>query len=168
MGEKALGRGTLAMILSVTMMWSGCSTNWIKQAREIVSVLIPASTNVVMLAAALQGKSVPADELATVEKAGTEVAADLQLIGVLLEAYETADEASKPGILKHIQNVISVTEKNLQEVMQGMHIKDPDAQSKIRSVVGILLAEVQSLAAILPQVQGQGTGARAQRGRGAC
>jgi hypothetical protein len=125
-------------------------------------VLIPAGTNVVTLVAALRGKSVSAEDVATVQNAGSEIRGDLQRIQELIAGYESADQAAKPGILSQIQSAIGVTQGNLQALLSGLHIKDAATQEKIMATVGILLSEVQALAAIVPIVQGQGSGARAQ------
>jgi len=154
------GRIGLAIVLCLTLVVSGCSTNWITQAQEIVGVLIPAAANLVTLAAALQGKTVSDGDLATIQSAGKEAGADLQLIQALIAAYEKADAAARPGILNQIQSAIGVVQGNLQGLLMGLHIKDTATQTKIAAVVGILLSEVQSLAAVLPMVQAANAQAR--------
>ena len=149
------GRAVLAVVLCGTMILSGCSTSWIAEAEQIVAVLVPAAANLVTLVAALQGKKVSAGDLATIQNAGSQAGADLQLIGALLAAYDKADAAAKPGILNQIQSAIGAVQGNLQGLLMGLHIKDAATQSKISAVVGILLSEVQSLAAVLPTVQGE-------------
>jgi hypothetical protein len=138
------------------MIWSGCSTSWIAEAEQIVAVLVPAAANLVTLVAALQGKTVSAGDLATIQNAGSQAGADLQLIASLIAAYDKADAAAKPGILNQIQSAIGAVQGNLQGLLMGLHIKDAATQTKITAVIGIVLAEVQSLAAVLPIVQGAG------------
>jgi hypothetical protein len=166
--KSKLGQGILAVVLCLTLVWSGCSTDWIKEAEQIVAALVPAAANLVTLVAALQGKSVSAADLQLVQNTGTQAAADLQLIQSLIAAYQKADAASKPGILAQIQNAITAVQANLQGVLPALHIKDAATQTKITAVVGILLSEVQSLAAVVPIVQGSGNAAalRAADSRG--
>lgn len=152
----------LAAALCITMIGPGCSANWIAQAREIVAVLIPAASNLVTLVAALQGKSVSAADLSTVQNAGAEVGADLQLVQALIAAYESADGTAKPGILIQIQSGVGSAQQNLQGLMLGLHIKDAATQGKIVAIVGLLQAEVQSLAALVPLVREEGTGDQIQ------
>lgn len=151
-------RIVLALLLGVTMIGSGCSTNWVQQGQEIIAVLMPAAANLVILVATLQGKEISAEDLALVQKAGSEVGADLTLVQGLIGAYESADEKAKQRILNQIQSGIQAAQENLQGLMLSLHIKDESTQVKVRAIVGILLAEVQSLAAILPVIQGQGQG----------
>ena len=147
-------RAVLAVVLCGTMIWSGCSTSWITEAEQIVAVLVPAAANLVTLVAALQGKTVSAGDLATIQNVGSQAGADLQLINALIVAYDKADAAAKPGILNQIQSAIGAVQGNLQGLLMGLHIKDAATQTKITAVVGILLSEVQSLATVLPIVKG--------------
>jgi hypothetical protein len=140
----------LAMVLCLTITLMGCSTAWIGQAEEVVAALIPAATNIVALVAALQGKSVSAADLQTIQNAGTQAGADLQLIQSLITTYQTADATAQPGILNQIQTAIGAVQSNLQGLLPALHIQDAATQTKITAVVGIVLSEVQSLAAILP------------------
>jgi hypothetical protein len=158
MRKRSLGTIGIALVLSVTMIGTGCSTSWIMEAEQIVSALIPAAGNLITLVAALQGKTVSATDQAMIQNAGTQASADLQLIQSLIAAYESADAATKPGILNQIQNALHAVQGNLQGLLAGMHIKDAATQAKITAVVGLVLSEVQSLATIVPLVQGSGSG----------
>src|SRR5437763_7498591 len=145
--RSGLGRVLLALVLCVTVTLTACSTEWIATAEQIVAALIPAATNIVALVAAMQGKSVSASDLQTIQNAGTQAGADLQLIQALIAAYQKADAAAKAGILKQIQTAIGAAQTNLQGLLPALHIQDTATQTKITAVVGIVLAEVQSLAA---------------------
>lgn len=150
-----LGRVGLALVLGVTIALAACSTAWIAEAEQIVAALIPAAANIVALVAALQGKSVSAADLATIQNAGTEAGADLQLVQSLITAYQKADEAAKPGILNQIQAALMTAQAGLKGVLPALHIQDAATQAKITAVLGIVISEVQSLAAIVPVVNGQ-------------
>jgi hypothetical protein len=152
-----LRRGLIGLVLCGSLILSGCSTSWIAEAEEIVAVLIPAAANLVTLVAALQGKSVSDGDVAAISNAGKETGADLQLISSLIAAYDKAEVSAKPGILNQIQSAIGAVQGNLQGLLMGLHIKDAATQTKVQGLVGILLSEVQSLAAVLPIVQGGAT-----------
>jgi len=143
----------LALVLCSTLIWTGCSTAWVGQAEEIVAALIPAAANIVTLVAALQGKSVSAADMQTIQNAGTQAGADLQLIASLIAAYQKADAATQPGILNQIESAINAAQGSLQGLLPALHIKDAATQAKITAVIGIVLSEVESLAAILPMVK---------------
>jgi len=150
--SSRFGRAGLGLVLCVSMTLAGCSTSWIAEAEQIVAALIPAAANIIALVAALQGNSVSATDLQTIQSAGTQAGADLQLIQSLITAYQTADATAKPGILNQIQVAINAVQANLQGLLAGLHIKDAATQTKITAVIGIVLSEVQSLAAIVPLV----------------
>ncbi len=154
--SSRFGRIGIVVVLCMTMALSGCSTDWIGQVEQVVAVLIPAATNIVALVTALQGKSVSAGDLKTIQSAGTQAGADLQLIQALVAAYQKADETAKPGILNQIQTAIGTVQGNLQGLLPALHIQDAATQAKITAVVGIVLSEVQSLAAIVPLVSAKG------------
>src|SRR5579863_5332866 len=148
--KRNLVKAALGLVLCGVMVWTGCSTAWIGQAEEIVAALIPAAANLVALVAALQGKTVSAADLQTIQNAGTQAGADLQLIQALIAAYQKADATTQPGILNQIESAIGAVQGNLQGLLPALHIQDATTQAKITAVVGILLSEVQSLAAIVP------------------
>jgi hypothetical protein len=162
MRESSAGRVLVAVVLCLTMTLAGCSTAWIGQAEEIVAALIPAAANLVTLVAALEGKTVSASDLQLIQSVGTQAGAGLQLIQSLVTAYQQADASAQPGILNQIESAITAVQSNLQGLLNSLHIEDAATQAKVTAVVGILLSEVQSLAAIVPLVQGQGTAAGAR------
>ena len=151
--QSFIGGGAVALILCATMMFTACSTAWVGEAEQIVSVLIPAASNILALVATLQGKTVSAADLQLIQNAGTQAAADLQLIQALIVQYQKADASAKPGILNQIQTAIHTVQANLNGLLPALHIQDVATQTKIAAVIGILLSEVQSLAAIVPLVQ---------------
>ncbi len=150
--SSRFGRVGLALALCVSVVLAGCSTDWVVEAEQIVAALIPAATNIVALVAAMQGKSVSAGDLNTIQSAGTQAGADLQLIQALIGAYQKADETAKPGILNQIQTAITAAQANLQGLLPALHIQDAATQAKVTAMVGIVLSEVQSLAALVPVV----------------
>jgi hypothetical protein len=142
----------MAVVLCFTILLTGCTTAWVGQAEEIAAVLVPAAANILAVVAALQGNSVSAADLQTIENAGKQAGADLQLVQSLIAAYQTADATAKPGILGQIQSGLDAVQSGLQGLLPALHIKDVATQTKITAVVGLVITEVQSLAAIVPLV----------------
>jgi hypothetical protein len=142
----------LTLILSTTLVLNACSTTWIGEAEQIVAALVPAAANIVALVAALQGKSISASDLETIQGAGSQAGADLQLLQSLIAAYQKADAAEQPGILNQIQAAINAAQATMGGLLPALHIKDAATEAKITAVVGIVLSEIQSLAAIVPLV----------------
>jgi hypothetical protein len=146
------GQVRAAVVLCLTIALTACSTSWIGQAQAIVAVLIPAAGNIIGLLAVFQGKTISAQDQQAIQLASTQTGADLQLIRSLITEYQKANAATKPGILNQIQISVNSVEANLSGLLSAVHIKDAATQAKITAVVGIVLSEVQSLAALLPLV----------------
>ncbi len=150
MKEARVAKGMIVVVLCGTMMWTACSTAWINEAEQIVAALIPATANIVALMATLQGKNVSAADLQTIQSAGAQAGADLQLMQSLIVAYQKADAAAQPGLLNQIQTAMSAVQSTLNGLSPALHIKDAATQAKISAVVGIVLSEVKWVAAIVP------------------
>jgi hypothetical protein len=152
MKKAVIGKALLAVVLCGVALWTACATAWISEAEQIVAALIPATANLVTLVATLQGKNVSAADLQTIQGAGAQAGADLQLMQSLITQYQKADAAAKPGLLNQIQVAMGTVQSTLNGLLPALHIKDAATQAKITAVVGILLSEVQSVAAIVPLV----------------
>ena len=152
MKKAGMGKALVAVVLCATLMWTACSTAWIGEAEQIVAALIPGLANLVTLVATLQGKSVSAADLQTIQSAGAQAGADLQLMQSLIAQYQKADATAQPGLLSQIQAAISAVQSTLNGLLPALHIKDAATQAKITAVVGMLLSEVESMAAIVPLV----------------
>jgi len=150
MKKVGMGKVWLAAVVCGTMMWTGCSTAWIGEAEQIVGALIPAVGNLVALVATLQGKSVSAADVQTIESAGAQAGEDLQLMQSLITAYQKADASAQPGLLNQIQVAMSAVQATLNGLLPALHIEDAATQTKVAAVIGILLSEVESVAAIVP------------------
>jgi hypothetical protein len=156
----------VGLVLCFALVLAGCSAQWIGAAEEIVAALIPATSNIVALVLALQGKETSAGDLQLIQNAAAQAGTDLQMIQSLIVAYEKADVAARPGILEKIQSSVASVQMNLQGLLQGMHIKDAATQTKVAAVIGIVLAEVQSLAALVPVMKAAPASAQVTRAGG--
>ncbi len=143
----------LAVLVCGMLSWTACSTTWISEAEQIVAILIPATANLVTLAATVDGKSISAADLQEIQNAGKQAGDDLQLMQQLITQYETADASAQPGLLNQIQVAAGTVQASLNGLLPALHIKDAATQAKISAVVGILLSEVQSLEAMVPVVK---------------
>ena len=131
-----------------------------------MATLIPATANMVTLVATLQG-NVSAADLQTVQNAGAQAGADLQFMQSLIAQYQKADASAQPGLLNQIQAAMTAVQSTLNGLLPALHIKDATTEAKITAVVGILLSEVQSVAAIVPlegeRCAGDGTWRRSKQ-----
>jgi hypothetical protein len=152
MKRVGMRKPVVGMLLCWTMMWTSCSTAWIGEAEQIVATLIPATANLVTLVATLQGRNISAADVQTIQNAGAQAGADLQLMQSLITQYQKADASAQPGLLNQIESAMSGVQATLAGLLPALHIKDAATQSKITAMIGVLLSEVQSVAAIVPLV----------------
>jgi hypothetical protein len=142
-------KSLMAAVMCGMLMWMACSTAWVSEAEQILAALIPGIANAVTLAAMFQGDVSGAD-LRAVQRAGSEAGATVQSIQSLITQYQKADAAAQPGLLNKIQAALTSVQATLNGLLPALHIKDAATEAKIAAVVGILLAEVESVAAIVP------------------
>lgn len=152
MKRTGLGSALVAAVLAVTLTLTACSTAWVSEAEQIVAALIPAVANLATLVATLQGRDVSATDLQTMQSAGAQAGADLQLMQSLISEYEKANASAQPGLLNQIQAAMSAVQLTLNGLLPALHIQDATTQAKITAVVGLLISEVESMAAIVPLV----------------
>jgi len=145
-----IGKVLVAAVLAGTLILTACSTAWIGEAEQIMAALIPAVANLVTLVATLQGKDVTAADLQTIQNAGAQAEADLQLMQSLISQYEKADATAQPGLLNQIQAAMNAVQATLNGLLPALHIQDAATQAKITAVLGLLISEAESMAAIVP------------------
>jgi hypothetical protein len=151
--KREVARSLVAVVLCTTIALTACSTAWIAQAEEIVAALIPAAANLITLIAAVQGKGVSTTDLQLIQSSSAQAQTDLQLIGTLITQYQQAvDAATQATLLTKIQTAIATVQSNLSGLLAALHISDAATEAKVTAVIGLILSEVRSLAAIIPLV----------------
>ena len=150
MKNAEIRRALIVVMLSGMLMWMACSTAWVGEAEQIVAALIPATANLVTLAGTLEGKNISAADLQTIQSSGSQAGAELQLMQSLIAQYQTAEATAQPGLLNQIQAALRAVQLTLNDLLPALHIKDAASQAKIAAVVGILISEAESVAAIVP------------------
>jgi hypothetical protein len=144
-------------ILNLVILSAACTADWVTQATSIINLLIPAVQAALAILAAF-GLGISPDVLATVEKWATESTNTLvTVVKPLIEQFNSAEEAAKPGILNEIQAALSVVSTNLGNILPSIHVTNPDTQAKIIAVVTAIDAEIAALLNLIPVVQGKVT-----------
>ena len=150
---------SVAGILCALLTCTACSTSWIAEAEQIVGALIPAIANVISLVTAVEKSDVASAEVPQVQKAGAQAEADLELLRSLIAEYQEADAAEQANVLGQIQSELTGVQLNLKELLPAVHIEDAATQAKVTALVGVVLSEVQAMAAILPAGNAEKDGA---------
>lgn len=150
-----LSRSILASILAVAMFATACSTSWVTEAIAITNAILPVAVNIIQLVTALQGTATASSDAALAQKWATAVTADLTTLQTLLNQYNAAAASAKPGILSQIETAIGVTQSDLGTLLPALHISNAQTVAKITAIVGLVSAEMQSIAALVQAAQGK-------------
>ena len=148
-----LKKSILAGLLAVTMFATACSTSWVSSAIAITNALLPVAVNVIQLVTAMQGSGASTTDVALAQKWATAVSADLTVVQTLLNQYNTAAAADKPGFLNKLQDALQVVSSDLGTLLPALHISNPQTQAKVTAMVGLVVAEVSAIAALVNAAQ---------------
>ena len=149
MNPNSKSRIVLAAVLSISLIATGCSAQWISVALADLPVLTQMALNIAALASTLQsGKQLPPAEALAIQNISTEANKDLALLQSLYNAYKTN---ASPDTLQKIEGVIQETSQNLPGLLQAAHISDPVLSARITAAVNLILTSVSSFASLIPR-----------------
>jgi len=139
----------LSLVLSASLLATGCSAQWIKLALADLPVLIQMALNIGMLVTTLQANHqlTPAETMA-IQNISAEAGRDLNLLQTLYNEYQANPSAET---IRQIQAAIAETNQNLPAILQAAHIVDPVLSTRITAAVNLILSTVNSFAALIPQ-----------------
>ena len=149
MNLNSIGKIILAIVLSISLLATGCSAQWISVALADLPVLTQMALNIAALAATLQsGKQLSAAEALAIQNISAEASKDLTLLLALYNQYKATPSADT---LQKIESLIQSTNQNLPGLLQAAHISDPALSSRITAAVNLILTSVGSFASLIPQ-----------------
>jgi hypothetical protein len=142
-------RTILAIVLSISLIATGCSAQWISVALADLPVLIQMALNIGTFVTTLQsGQQISATEAAAIQNISAQASKDLNLLATLYNDYKTNPSA---GTLQKIQGVIADIDQNLPALLQASHIGNPVLSARVTAGVNLILITVASFAALMPQ-----------------
>jgi hypothetical protein len=149
LGSISKSKMVLAIVLSISLLATGCSAQWISIALADLPVLTQMALNIGTIVATLQsGKQISAADAAAIQNISAQASKDLNLLETLYNEYKSNPSASA---LQKIQNVIADINQNLPTLLQAAHIADPVLSARIAAGVNLILTTVASFAALIPQ-----------------
>lgn len=144
-------RMILAVVLSISLITTGCSAQWISVALADLPVLTQMALNIGALVSTLQSrKQLTPSETLAIQNLSSEASKDLTLLQSLYNTYKTSPSADT---LQKIENVIQETDQNLPALLQAAHISDPALSARITAGVNLILTTVSSFASLIPKAQ---------------
>lgn len=147
---KTYSRSKLALVVlvSLSLMATGCSPQWISIALADLPVLAQMALNIGTMATTLQsGKQLTADETSAIQNISNEASKDLNLLQVLYNDYKSNGKAAT---IQKIQAVIADIDTNLPALLESAHIRDAALFARITAAVNLIVATVNSFASLVP------------------
>jgi hypothetical protein len=149
MNFNSMSRIVLAFVLSLSLITTGCSAQWISVALADLPVLTQMALNIAALVSTLQsGKQLTPAEALAIQNISAEASKDLTLLQAL---YNTYKANPSPDTLQKIESLIQDTSQNLPALLQAAHISDPALSARITAAVNLILTTVSSFASLIPQ-----------------
>jgi hypothetical protein len=146
---NSTSRILLAAVLSISLIATGCSAQWISVALADLPVLTQMALNIAALAATLQsGKQLTAAETLAIQNISAEANKDLTLLQALYNSYKANPSTDT---LQKIESLIQVTNQNLPALLQAAHISDPALSARITAAVNLILTSISSFASLIPR-----------------
>src|SRR5277367_3817924 len=141
-------RTVLAIVLSVSLVATGCSAQWLSIALADLPVLTQMALNIGTIITTLEsGKQISAAEAAAIQGISAQASKDLNLLATLYNQYKANPSAST---LQKIESVIADTNQNLPALLEAAHISDPVLSARVTAGVNLILTTVASFASLMP------------------
>jgi hypothetical protein len=145
----------LAIVLSISLLATGCSAQWISIALADLPVLVQMALNIGTIITTLQsGKQISSADAAAIQNISAQASKDLNLLESLYNEYKANPSASA---LQKIQSVIADINQSLPALLQAAHIGDPVLSARIAAGVNLILTTVASFASLIPQTSARPT-----------
>lgn len=148
LGSISKSKAALVILLSISLLATGCSAQWISVALADLPVLISMALNIGTLVSTLEsGKQINAAEAAAIQNISAQASQDLNLLATLYNEYKANPSATA---LQKIQSVIADITQNLPALLQAAHIGDPVLSARVAAGVNLILTTVASFASLIP------------------
>jgi len=139
----------LTIILTLSLLATACSAQWISVALADLPVLMQMALNIGTIITTLQsGQQISTADAAAIQNISAQASKDLNLLQSLYNQYKSNPSASG---LQKIQTVIADINQNLPSLLQAAHLGDPVLSARVAAGVNLILTTVASFAALMPQ-----------------
>jgi hypothetical protein len=142
-------RTVLAILLSISLIATGCSAQWISIALADLPALTQMALNLGTIITTLEsGQQINPAEAAAIQNISAQASKDLNLLATLYNQYKANPSTST---LQKIQSVIADINQTLPALLQAAHISDPVLSARVTAGVNLILTTVASFATLIPQ-----------------
>lgn len=144
----------LGLVLSLVMLCTGCSSNWITVALKDLPVLTQMALNIASLVSVVKtDQPVSAQETTAIDAISAECGKDLGLLETLISDYQKSPTSDT---LQKIDAAIGDLNSNVPALLTAAHIKDAVLASKVSAAISIILLTVNTFAVLMPTVSTSG------------
>jgi hypothetical protein len=144
-----MSRIVLSFVVSISLVATGCSAQWISVALADLPVLTQMALNLAALMSTLQtGKQISPAEALAMQNISAEASKDLTFLQSLYSQYKANPSTDT---LQKIENLIQDTSQSLPALLQAAHISNPALSGRITAAVNLILTTVNSFAALIPK-----------------
>jgi hypothetical protein len=151
----------LAIVLSISLLATGCSAQWLSIALADLPVLTQMALNIGTIVTTLEsGKQISPTEATTIQNISAQASKDLNLLATLYSEYKANPSASA---LQKIQSTIAEIDQNLPALLQAAHTGDPVLSARIAAGVNLILTTIASFASLIPQTSAHPAAQRVTR-----
>jgi hypothetical protein len=148
-GSISKSRTILAIVLSISLIATGCSAQWISIALADLPALTQMALNLGTIITTLEsGQQISPTEAAAIQNISAQASKDLNLLATLYNQYKANPSAS---VLQKIQSAIADINQSLPALLQAAHISDPVLSVRVTAGVNLILTTVASFATLIPQ-----------------
>jgi hypothetical protein len=149
MKSNSRSKTLVVILLSASLVATGCSAQWIKVALADLPVLLQMALNMGSLVTTLQsGQQLSAADAAVIQNISNQAGRDLTLLQTLYNQYKANPGAST---IQKIQSAVADINQNLSSLLQAAHVSDPVLLTRVTAGVNLILTTVNSFAALIPQ-----------------
>lgn len=137
---------SLFVLFNLSLICVGCTAAWIGAISALLPAIQAAVTAILSFVLSLEGKTVPASVTAAIQKIVDGINTELQNLTTLIAAAK----AGGTTVLSQIGAVLNSILANLGSILSGLNVSDSSTLQKITELVGLAVAAVQAILAIIP------------------
>lgn len=139
----------LFVLFNAVLVLGGCTTAWIGAVQALLPALSAAVSAILSFAMSLENKTVPSTVTATIQKIVNDVQTELANLKTILATASSGGTT----VLAQIGTILNSILTNLSSILSGLSISDSSTLQKITELVGLAVAAVQAILAIVPLAQ---------------
>ena len=139
-------RKVLAILLSLAMFCTACSSAWVSTLDSILAAAAPALVNILQIVAVANGQ--PMNSILAAKING-----DATAIKTLAGDFAKASSGSAPGVCQQLEAAVGAYQADQALVLQVAQVSDANTQTKITLLANLIAGTVQAITAVIPSCQ---------------